>query len=186
MTAKTDNRPFKEKYRIYIYPAILAWLVTLFVRPVVSDGTAMLPTVSDGEVIIVSKQKYSPNRGTPEFQQVVAFRDDFIEDGDEGDNTIRRVIGLPGDRIQIKDGKVYRNGQIVEEDYINQLGTEGEVDVLIGKDEVFVLGDNRAESIDSRDPRVGPLKMDLIRGACKITVWPLNRFGGYRKYEGMD
>lgn len=177
MAAKTDNRPFKEKYRIYIYPAILAWLVTLFVRPVVSDGEAMLPTIGDGEVIIVSKQKYSPNRGVPEFQQVVAFRDDFIEAGDEGDNTIRRVIGLPGDRIQIKNGKVYRNGEILEENYINESKTDGEVDVLVGEDEVFVLGDNRAESIDSRDPKVGPLKMNLIRGSCQIAVWPLNRFG---------
>ncbi|HVI39868.1 MAG TPA: signal peptidase I [Anaerovoracaceae bacterium] len=177
MAQKEDNRSFKEKYRIYIYPIILAWLVTMFVRPVISDGSAMLPGISDGEVIIVTKQTYSEVRGTPEFQQVVAFRDDFLAEGDEGDNTIRRVIGLPGDKIEIKDGKVYRNDELLKEDYITGT-TEGDVrPITIGEDEVFVLGDNREKSIDSRDPRVGLLKMKLIRGNCAIIVWPLNEIG---------
>lgn len=177
MAQREDNRPFREKYRIFIYPVILAWLVTMFVRPITSDGNAMLPYIDDGEVIIVAKQTYTPVRGAPEFQQVVAFRDDFLEEGDEGDNTIRRVIGLPGDKIEIKDGKVYRNDELLEEEYIKGF-TEGEVEpIIIGEDEVFVLGDNREESIDSRDPRVGPLKMELIRGYCAVTVWPLNEIG---------
>ena len=174
---REDNRPFKEKYRIYIYPVILAWLVTMFVRPVISDGSAMLPEIGDGEVIIVAKHTYSAVRGAPEFQQVVAFKDDFLAEGDKGDNTIRRVIGLPGDRIEIKDGKVYRNDELLEEDYITGT-TEGEVGpVTIDEDKVFVMGDNREESIDSRDPRVGSLEMKLIRGYCAVTVWPLNEIG---------
>lgn len=177
MAKKEDNRPFREKYRIYIYPVILAWLVTMFVRPVISDGSAMLPGIKDGEVIIVAKEHYSPVRGTPEFGQVVAFRDDFLEEGDRGDNTIRRVIGLPGDKIEIRDGKVYRNDKLLKEDYITGT-TEGDVGpITIEEDEVFVLGDNREHSIDSRDPRVGPLKMKLIRGYCAVVVWPLNEIG---------
>lgn len=177
MAQREDNRPFREKYRIYIYPVILAWLVTMFIRPITSDGDAMLPVISDGEVIIVAKQTYTPVRGTPEFQQVVAFRTDFLDEGDNGDNTIRRVIGLPGDKIEIKDGKVYRNDELLEEDYIKGT-TKGDVEpTTIKEDEVFVLGDNREESIDSRDPRVGPLKMKLIRGSCAVVVWPLNKIG---------
>ena len=177
MVQHEDNRPFREKYRIYIYPVVLAWIMTMFIRPIISDGPAMLPTVSDGEVIIVANHKYSSVRGAPEFQQVVAFRDDFVPSTEEGDNTIRRVIGLPGDRIEIKDGKVYRNDELLEEDYIKGR-TEGDVKpITIGKNEVFVLGDNRENSIDSRDPRVGLLDMGLIRGYCAVTVWPIDKIG---------
>ncbi len=177
MTKHEDNRPFKEKYRIYIYPVILAWLVTMFVRPITADGAAMLPGIKDGEVIIVAKHTYSSVRGTPEFQQVIAFRDDILEEGEKGDNTIRRVIGLPGDTIEIRNGQVYRNDKLLKEDYITGI-TEGDVGpITIDENEVFVLGDNREESIDSRDPRVGPLNMKLIRGYCALTVWPFGEIG---------
>lgn len=177
MAKYEDNRPFKEKYRIYIYPVILAWIVTMFVRPITADGSAMLPGISDGEVIIVSKQNYSSVRGAPEFQQVVAFQSDFIDEGEKGDNTIRRVIGLPGDRIEIRNGRVYRNGEFLEEPYISGT-TEGEVGPLtLGEEEIFVLADNREGSIDSRDPRVGPLSMRDLRGYCAVTVWPFRAIG---------
>ena len=55
MAQTEDNRPFREKYRIYIYPIIAAWLITMFIRPITSDGSAMLPGILDGEVIIVTK-----------------------------------------------------------------------------------------------------------------------------------
>lgn len=172
-----DNRPFREKYRIYIYPVVLAWLITMFVRPITSDGSAMLPGISDGEVIIVSKQTYSSVRGAPQFQQVVAFRSDFIDEGEKGDNTIRRIIGLPGDKIEIKNGRVYRNEELLEEPYISGT-TEGEIGPLtLGEEEIFVLGDNREESIDSRDPRVGPLNMRDLRGYCSFTIWPFREIG---------
>lgn len=177
MAPKDDNRPFREKYRIYIYPVILAWLMTLWIRPVLSDGEAMLPGIQENEVIIVVNHHYSAVRGTPDFGQVVAFRDDILDQGEPGDNTIRRVIGLPGDRIEIRDGKVYRNDKLLKEAYIEGT-TAGDIGPLtIGEDEVFVLGDNREESIDSRDPRVGPLNMKLIRGDCAVVIWPLNHIG---------
>lgn len=177
MAKQEDNRPFREKYRIYIYPVILAWLMTMLIHPIISDGDAMFPGIRDNEVIIVVNHRYSEVRGTPEFGQVVAFRDDFLEEGGEGDNTIRRVIGLPGDKIEIRNGDVYRNDELLKEDYIKGK-TEGSVEpIIIGKDEVYVLGDNREHSIDSRDPRVGPLKMKLIRGYCAVVVWPLEKIG---------
>lgn len=177
MASREDNRPFREKYRIYIYPIILAWLMTLWIRPVISDGDAMLPGIGDGEVIIVVNHHYSAVRGVPEFGQVVAFRDDFLEEGEPGTQTIRRVIGLPGDKIEIKDGAVFRNDKLLKEDYLKGI-TSGDVGPMtIGKDEVFVLGDNRDQSIDSRDPDVGPLNMKLIRGDCAVCIWPLNQIG---------
>jgi len=112
------------------------------------------------------------------LQQVVAFRNDFIESEEKGENTIRRVVGLPGDTIEIKDGKVYRNDSILREDYVTGI-TEGQMNpVILGEDEIFVLADNRTQGIDSRDPRVGPLKMNLLRGYCAFKVWPVNEVGG--------
>jgi signal peptidase I len=177
MAQKEDNRPFREKYRIYIYPVIAAWLVTMFIHPVISHGEAMLPGLKAGEAVVVVNKTYTAVRGLPDHGQVVAFKKDILAEGDRGDNTIRRVIGLPGDTIEIRDGGVYRNGKLLKEDYITGK-TEGEIGpVTVGKDEVFVLGDNREESADSRDPRVGMLKLKSIRGWCAITVWPLNEIG---------
>lgn len=177
MASHEDNRPFRVKYRPYIYAVVFAWLITMFIRPVISDGNAMLPAIGDGEVIIVAKHNYTPVRGAPDFKQVVVFRDDFLKAGEKGENTIRRVIGLPGDKIEIKGGKVYRNDEMLEEDYAKGK-TEGEVSpMFIQEDEVFVLGDNRENSIDSRDPRVGPLKMKSIRGYCAVVVWPIGEIG---------
>lgn len=172
-----DGRSFREKYRIYIYPVVLAWIVTMLVRPITADGPAMMPAVSDGEIIIVAKKTYSEKRGMPEFGQVVAFRKDFSEEGEKGDNTIRRVIGLPGDKIQITDGKVYRNDEILVEDYI--IGdTLGEVEPFTVKDmEIFVLGDNREESLDSRDSEINTLKVNQLRGYCALRIWPINKLG---------
>lgn len=175
MNHNDDNRPFKEKYRIYIYPVVLAWIMTMFIRPIVSDGNAMLPNIKDGQVIIVSKETYSANRGAPKLQQVVAFRDDFAKANQEGNNTIRRVVGLPGDTIEIKNGKVYRNGKVLKEDYVKG-STDGIVKpIKLGEEEIYVLGDNRQSSIDSR--AVGPLKMNLLRGHCSFAIWPLGSFG---------
>jgi signal peptidase I len=177
MAQNKDTRPFRERNRIYIYPVILALIVTMYVRPIISDGIAMEPAVQDGEVIIVSKQTYTPKRGAPDFLTVVAFMDDLVDEGDKGDNTIRRVVGVPGDTIKIENGKVYRNGEVLTEDYA--IGsTEGVVEeILLQDDEVFVLGDNRENSIDSRDERIGAIKMDTIRGDCWLRVWPLSSFG---------
>lgn len=177
MAQYQEKKSVREKYRIYLYPIILAFIVTMLVRPIVSDGQAMLPEVAEKEVIIVVKKTYSANRGMPEFNQVVAFRKDFIESEKEGENTIRRVIGLPGDTVEIKDGKVYRNGEMLTETYA--VGTtEGEVEpITLGENEIFVLGDNREASVDSRDPRVGPLEVSLLRGYCGFTVWPIKEFG---------
>jgi len=65
MARYEDNRPFREKYRIYLYPVILAFIVTMLVRPIMSHGDGMRPEIGQGEVIIVVKKTYTPNRGTP-------------------------------------------------------------------------------------------------------------------------
>lgn len=177
MSHEQDNRPFKDKYRIYITPVVLALIVTMFWRPTIANGNAMEPNVHDGQLIIIAKEKYSQNRGLPKLGQVVAFADDLAKAKVDGDNSIRRVVGLPGDKIYIKQGQLYRNGSVVNESYAQgNMGTDMDT-VLVGEQEVFVLSDNRDNQVDSRAEKIGPVKMSLIRGKCVLTVWPISDFG---------
>ncbi len=94
---------------------------------------------------------------------------------------MKRIIGLPGETVQIDlSGNIYINGEILEEDYglepINFPGLAQDP-ITLGEDEYFVLGDNRNNSSDSRDPSVGNIKRDDIMGKAWVRIWPLNKFG---------
>lgn len=93
---------------------------------------------------------------------------------------IKRVIGLPGDHIEIKDGKVYLNGEEFYEGYLEDgvetTSLEGVfTDIVVPEGTVFVMGDNREHSADSR--RFGCIPMDKLEGTVSIRIWPLNRLG---------
>lgn len=163
-----------------MYPVVVAMIVTMFWRPTVANEDHMSPAVEDGQVIIISKEKYSENRGYPDLGQVVAFSDDIATAAAiEGENSIRRVVGLPGDKMEIKSGNLYRNEKKMNEPYAKG-SMEDMKPVHVGKEEVFVLADNRENSVDSRDPKVGTIEMRLIRGKCSLIVWPLSDFGGVK------
>ena len=87
---------------------------------------------------------------------------------------IKRVIGLPGETVEYKDGKLYIDGKVMKDEYSKS--TTNDFDkVTLGKDEYFVLGDNRAVSIDSR--RLGPINKKDILGKARLVIFPFNRFG---------
>lgn len=91
-------------------------------------------------------------------------------------NLIKRVVGLPGDKIEIKEGQVYINDTLLEEPYVKESITNG--DILIEKipeDQYFVMGDNRLNSEDSRSSRVGLIPRKKILGKSILRLWPLNR-----------
>ena len=95
---------------------------------------------------------------------------------------IKRIIGMPGETVQIKDGKVYINDKELKSDvygitdYIDYPGI-AEEPITLGDDEYFCLGDNRPVSQDSRYEEVGPVKRSIIVGKVWIRIWPLNKFG---------
>lgn len=95
---------------------------------------------------------------------------------------IKRIIGLPGETVQIKKGKAYINGKKLKSDiygitdYIDEAGVAKSAQKL-GKDEYFCLGDNRPVSYDSRYEEVGPVHRSQIIGKVWIRIWPLNKFG---------
>ncbi len=141
------------------------------------SGQSMETTLHDGDNLIVDKISYRFRE--PERFEIIVFPYQHKE------NTyyIKRIIGMPGETVQIKDGYVYINGVLLEEHYGNELmETPGiaETPITLGNDEYFVLGDNRNHSSDSRDPNVGILHREDLLGRAWIRIWPVNDFGVIR------
>ena len=138
-------------------------------------GPSMSPTLENGERILVNRIGYK--LFNPKRNDLVVF----LPNGNEKAHYyIKRVIALPGDRVQIKDGIVYINGEPFEEKaevsaIENPLLAEDEI--VIGKDEYFVLGDNRNNSEDSRYASIGNVKKEHIIGQAWLIVYPWNKFG---------
>lgn len=161
---------------IYILVIIgLSYLVITFVgqRTQVS-GSSMETTLSDGDQLIVDKISYrfrDPNR-----YDIVVFPYQY----EKNTYYIKRIIGLPGETVQIVDGYVYIDGQKLDEHYGNEVmenpGLAADP-VVLGDDEYFVLGDNRNNSQDSRAANVGVIHRDDLLGRAWIRIWPFNKFG---------
>ena len=98
-------------------------------------------------------------------------------------NYIKRIIGLPGERVKIQDGQIYINGSVLEESYgkekIQDPGVAAK-EIQLGTDEYFVLGDNRNASSDSRKEEVGMIKRDKIGGKAWLRFYPFDQFGVIR------
>lgn len=147
-------------------------------------GSSMEGTLSNGDNLIVDKLSYRFRE--PERFDIVVFPVDTEEAAGKkkkGEDTyyIKRIIGLPGEIIQIdEEGIIYINGDVLEEDYgrevIRDPGIAGDP-VTLGEGEYFVLGDNRNNSEDSRVPKVGCISRSRIIGRAWIRIWPLNKLG---------
>ncbi|MGM8364158.1 signal peptidase I [Virgibacillus sp. W0181] len=155
----------------------IAFIIRMFIfSPIIVDGPSMLPTLHDHDQIIVNKFIYRFNE--PERFDVVVFHA-----SDEKD-FIKRVIGLPGEHVMMKDNVLYINGEEIEEQFIedNNIHTDDfTLELLPGQHEsipdgyVFVLGDNRNNSTDSRRESVGLVPIDQIVGKASLIYWPFDR-----------
>ena len=168
----------KELLGWVVYIAIiigLTWLIITFVgqRTRVS-GHSMEATLHDGDNLIVDKLSYH-FREPKRFEIIV-----FPYRHKENTYYIKRIIGLPGETVQVKDGYVYINGEKLDENYglevMEDAGIAAEP-IELGEDEYFVLGDNRNHSSDSRDPSVGILHRDELIGRAWVRIWPLDSIG---------
>lgn len=138
------------------------------------NGDSMNVTLEDGDNLIVDKLSYRFSE--PERYDIIVFPYQY----QEKTYYIKRIIGMPGETVQIIDGMVYIDGEMLDESYGKEVmqysGVAGDP-IELGDDEYFVLGDNRNNSSDSRDPSVGNIKEDQIIGKAFIRIWPLNKFG---------
>ena len=170
-----------------IYISIL--IIGIFIIPkyvmqrCIISGTSMENTLQNGESVLVSKLSYvfdEPDR----FDIIIFYpngknnskSDDYSS---EDEYYVKRVIGLPGETVQIKDTRIYINGELLEESfgkdpYIED-GGMAEEPVTVGENEYFVLGDNRNVSYDSRF--IGMVKKEDIGAKVVLRIWPLKKFG---------
>lgn len=137
-------------------------------------GSSMVPSLHNGDNLIVDKLSYRFR--DPKRFEIIVFPYKYEKDT----YYIKRLIGLPGETVQVVDGQVYINGELLGEDYGNELmdnpGIAAEP-ITLGADEYFVLGDNRNHSSDSRDPSVGIQHRRDLLGRAWIRIWPFNDFG---------
>ena len=146
---------------------VIALLVRQFIfEPVRVDGHSMDDTLANGEVMFVTKFDYL--FGEPERGQVV-----ICHYPNSRENYIKRLIGLPGDTIEISGGVTYLNGEALKEDFIDNPTSRDFGPITLGEGEYFVMGDNRANSNDSR--MVGPLSKSQIVGHVRFLFFPFNR-----------
>ncbi len=141
------------------------------------DGESMETTLHNNDNLLVDKISYRFRE--PKRFEIIVFPYQYRE------NTfyIKRIIGLPGETVQVMDGYVYIDGEQLDEHYGNELmenpGIAAEP-LTLEEDEYFVLGDNRNHSSDSRDPSVGVIKRENLLGRAWIRIWPFNRFGAIK------
>lgn len=164
-------------FLLVLFLAIVFLIRSFIISPYVVDMSSMLPTLKNGDIMLVNRLSYissGPARG-----DIIVF-DPPTSSGEY----VKRVIGLPGDYIDYYDGKFYINGNLFIEnndksktDYTIPMPIKSDSDRLVlklDKDEYYVAGDNRQSSLDSRS--FGPIKRSSIIGRAFVSVWPIQHF----------
>ena len=148
----------------YIMIVVVVVLIRAFIAtPVRVDGASMNPTLEDGEILILKKYDRSLER----FDIVVL---DY-----NGEKLVKRVIGLPGEKIAYKDNKLYVDGKRVKEPFEHEVTDDFELEEQIPEGYYFVLGDNRINSTDSR--MIGAISKEQIQGTTNFSIFPFDKFG---------
>lgn len=154
----------KDWLKTILYAFVIVLILYFFAWPVTIEGESMSPTFLDGDKVVTSRLLTMTGKYT--IGDVVVFH---MIDVDGERDVIKRVIGMAGDKIEIKDGVVYRNDEQISEEYITDV-TEGEVSLTIPKGGLFVLGDNRKYSYDSR--KMGIVSESELKGKVILRWYP--------------
>lgn len=154
--------------------ACMTLIIVFLCRVIIVDGSSMENTLHNGEKIIISNFMYTPKKG-----------DIIVTDKNNAYNEplIKRVIATGGDRIEIKYdlGEVYLNGELLSENYIKEdmeYNNKENLDLIIPDGYIFIMGDNRNNSYDSRD--FGVINQKDILGHAKLRISPISKFGWMR------
>lgn len=161
----TIGKEIKEWVKSAAVAIVILLILNIFFFSARVDGESMAPTLSHRDRLIVNRLAYLNE--TPQYGDIVVF---YCEP--KGYTLIKRVIGLPGDKIEITDGEVYRNGSKLDESaYIDCL-TNGNISTVVDEGKVFVLGDNRPDSADSRYAQIGQIPFENIKGKVLVRLFP--------------
>jgi signal peptidase I len=162
---KSVGREIFEWVLTFVIAIALAMVIRTFLfEPIRVDGTSMVNTLQNNEFLFVTKLDYligDPSR----FDIVICKYPDRTE------NFVKRLVGLPGDTVEIKGGYLYLNGELKPEDYIDNRPNYAFGPITLAEGEYFVLGDNRSNSNDSHV--IGAISRDMIVGHARAVIWPL-------------
>ena len=168
---RVSGGAFWRNLDFFIYLAVvvvIAFSIRAFLfEPIRVDGSSMTPTLLNREEMLVEKVSYwfgAPQRG----DIVICYYPGYTE------SCVKRVVGLPGETVSVSGGKFYINGIALDESAYWNDEIHGDMEaVTVGESEVFVVGDNRNGSKDSRDSRVGAIPLEKVVGRVRMVIWPL-------------
>lgn len=191
---KSFFRGILETIKVIVMALFLSALIVQVVRPTRVSGLSMYPSLNDRDYLIVNRiSRFSqldrgdivifdtdlPVQNPIETESIIQKTVDFVlQDNRNGKDLVKRVIGVPGDKIKIKNGVVTVNGEKISEPYVSKGNiTEGEIDTIVPEGHYFVMGDNRKVSFDSRYQKVGMIPQSKIIGTVLFRVLPFDTFG---------
>lgn len=175
VAARKIKSVFMWALEIVAVMAVAAILAVGFGKTTVMQEGSMDPTLSAGDMVLINRAAYKI--GEPKRGDIIAYR---VSEDENASTHIKRVIGLPGETISIQDGQILIDGKTYQEKKnLPSIQNPGlaETEITLGRDEYFVLGDNRNNSEDSRSADVGNIRKGNIIGKLWLVVSPWDKFG---------
>lgn len=154
---------------------VLAFLIVQVIKPTIVSGESMYPTLNDRDYLILNRLSYK--FGEVERGDIIVFKTNLKQDNGKEKDLIKRVIAIPGDHLVIEDSKVYINDELIDEPYIHNAYTSGDIDIVIPENKIFAMGDNRENSKDSRSEDVGLVDENDILGEVMVRLLPISNIG---------
>ena len=168
----------KEWIKEVVFAILVAIIVLQFIKPTVVKQKSMEPNFYTNDYLLVSKQAYRLFKNEPKIGDVIVFSTDMKTENGDDKLLIKRVIGVEGDTVSITGGKVYINGEIIDDSYTMDQYTEGEIgETVVPEGKLFCLGDNRGVSIDSRSSDVGFVDEKDVIGRVIFRLLPIKSLG---------
>jgi signal peptidase I len=164
-----------EWVKTIIISLIIALIITTFVKPTIVKHYSMQPTLDENDFLIINRLLYT--RGNPDRGDIIVFESNQTDSNGEQKLLIKRIIGLPGEEIEIRGGHVYINEQRIIEPYIEDDYTHGNIHQIIPENHVFVMGDHRNNSLDSRNEDLGLINIDDVVGKAFVRLYPFSEIG---------
>ena len=163
---------FKDAFKYIVVIIVVLFLAIYIISLQQVVGSSMSPTLKNNDIVLLDKAAYRFGKIKRNDIVALSYADTKF--------LIKRVVGLPGETVAFQNGNLYINGVLTEEPYLKNVQTEDFNITSLGYEKIpdnmyLVLGDNRGDSMDSRDPEVGLIKKKDIIGKVRVRIWPLNK-----------